>query len=73
MRSCGWLSYAGGKDALMKPQPWSTRPLHMARVFCCVPSCYSTATRSEPLPSGHYVNEEAPEQVLAWFMRFFGS
>ena len=21
---------------------------------------------------GHYVNEEAPEQVLEWFMRFFG-
>ena len=27
--------------------------------------------RGEALPSGHYVNEEAPEQVLAWFLRFF--
>ena len=25
----------------------------------------------EALPSGHYVNEEAPEQMLAWFLRFF--
>jgi hypothetical protein len=25
----------------------------------------------EALPSGHYVNEEAPEQVLDWFLRFF--
>jgi hypothetical protein len=23
------------------------------------------------LPTGHYVNEEAPEQVLDWFLRFF--
>ena len=28
--------------------------------------------RGEALPSGHYVNEEAPDQVLAWFLRFFG-
>jgi haloacetate dehalogenase len=28
--------------------------------------------RGEALPSGHYVNEEAPEQMLAWFLRFFG-
>ena len=28
--------------------------------------------RGEALPSGHYVNEEAPDQVLDWFMRFFG-
>ena len=28
--------------------------------------------RGESLPSGHYVNEEAPEQVLEWFLRFFG-
>jgi len=28
--------------------------------------------RGEALPSGHYVNEEAPEQVLDWFLRFFG-
>ena len=27
--------------------------------------------RGEALPSGHYVNEEAPEQVLDWFLRFF--
>jgi haloacetate dehalogenase len=27
--------------------------------------------RGEALPSGHYVNEEAPEQVLTWFLRFF--
>lgn len=27
--------------------------------------------RGEVLPSGHYVNEEAPEQVLDWFLRFF--
>src|SRR5258708_7575445 len=27
--------------------------------------------RGEALPTGHYVNEEAPEQVLAWFLRFF--
>ena len=27
--------------------------------------------RGEALPSGHYVNEEAPEQVLEWFLRFF--
>ena len=26
----------------------------------------------EALPTGHYVNEEAPERVLAWFLRFFG-
>jgi haloacetate dehalogenase len=25
----------------------------------------------EAVPSGHYVNEEAPEEVLAWFLRFF--
>ena len=25
----------------------------------------------EALPTGHYVNEEAPDQVLAWFLRFF--
>jgi haloacetate dehalogenase len=24
------------------------------------------------VPSGHYVNEEAPEEVLDWFLRFFG-
>ncbi len=29
--------------------------------------------RGEALPGGHYVNEEAPEQVLAWFLRFFGA
>ena len=28
--------------------------------------------RGEALPSGHYVNEEAPDQVLDWFLRFFG-
>jgi hypothetical protein len=28
--------------------------------------------RGEALPSGHYVNEEAPQQVLHWFQRFFG-
>ena len=27
----------------------------------------------EALPAGHYVNEEAPEEVLAWFLRFFDS
>jgi haloacetate dehalogenase len=27
--------------------------------------------RGEALPCGHYVNEEAPEQVLDWFLRFF--
>jgi haloacetate dehalogenase len=27
--------------------------------------------RGEALPTGHYVNEEAPDQVLAWFLRFF--
>ena len=27
--------------------------------------------RGEALPTGHYVNEEAPEQVLDWFLRFF--
>jgi hypothetical protein len=25
----------------------------------------------EALPTGHYVNEEAPDLVLAWFFRFF--
>ena len=29
--------------------------------------------RGEALPSGHYVNEEAPEQVLDWFLRFFAT
>jgi haloacetate dehalogenase len=27
--------------------------------------------QGEALPSGHYVNEEAPAQVLDWFLRFF--
>lgn len=27
--------------------------------------------RGEALPSGHYVNEEAPAQVLEWFLKFF--
>jgi len=27
--------------------------------------------RGEGLPTGHYVNEEAPDQVLGWFLRFF--
>jgi haloacetate dehalogenase len=27
--------------------------------------------RGEALPCGHYVNEETPEQVLDWFLRFF--
>ena len=27
----------------------------------------------EAVPGGHYVNEEAPEQVLDWFMRFFAA
>src|SRR5204863_115602 len=27
--------------------------------------------RGEALPTGHYVNEEEPDQVLAWFLRFF--
>jgi haloacetate dehalogenase len=27
--------------------------------------------RGEALPSGHYVNEEAPDQALDWFLRFF--
>src|SRR5215831_16195564 len=27
--------------------------------------------RGEALSTGHYVNEEAPGQVLAWFLRFF--
>ena len=27
--------------------------------------------RGEALPTGHYVNEEAPDQVLDWFLRFF--
>ncbi|MGE0416405.1 MAG: alpha/beta fold hydrolase [Acetobacteraceae bacterium] len=29
--------------------------------------------RGEALPTGHYVNEEAPDQMLAWFLRFFGA
>jgi haloacetate dehalogenase len=29
--------------------------------------------RGEALPSGHYVNEEAPQQVLDWFLSFFAS
>jgi haloacetate dehalogenase len=29
--------------------------------------------RGEALPSGHYVNEEAPVQVADWFLRFFGA
>jgi haloacetate dehalogenase len=29
--------------------------------------------RGEALPSGHNVNEEAPQQVLDWFLRFFVS
>jgi haloacetate dehalogenase len=29
--------------------------------------------RGETLPSGHYVNEEAPRQMLDWFLRFFAS
>jgi haloacetate dehalogenase len=28
--------------------------------------------RGVALPTGHYVNEEAPEQVLDWFLQFFG-
>jgi haloacetate dehalogenase len=28
--------------------------------------------RGAALPSGHYVNEEAPEELLDWFLRFFG-
>jgi haloacetate dehalogenase len=28
--------------------------------------------RGEALPTGHYVNEEAPAQVADWFLRFFG-
>jgi haloacetate dehalogenase len=28
--------------------------------------------RGEALPTGHYVNEEAPVQVADWFLRFFG-
>jgi haloacetate dehalogenase len=31
----------------------------------------ATDVRGEALPSGHYVNEEAPAEVLAWFQRFF--
>ncbi len=27
--------------------------------------------RGEALPCGHYVNEEVPDQVFDWFMRFF--
>jgi haloacetate dehalogenase len=27
--------------------------------------------RGEALPTRHYVNEEAPEQVIEWFLRFF--
>ena len=27
--------------------------------------------RGEALPCGHYVNEEAPERVIDWLMRFF--
>jgi hypothetical protein len=27
--------------------------------------------RGEALPSGHDVNEKAPEQVPDWFLRFF--
>jgi len=27
--------------------------------------------RGEALPTGHYVNEEAPQRVLDWFQRFF--
>jgi haloacetate dehalogenase len=29
--------------------------------------------RGEALPTGHYVNEEAPEQVAVWFLRFFSA
>jgi haloacetate dehalogenase len=29
--------------------------------------------RGEALPTGHYINEEAPRQVVDWFVRFFGS
>ena len=29
--------------------------------------------RGEALPTGHYVNEEAPDQVLEWFFRFFAA
>jgi len=33
----------------------------------------ATIPAGEALPSGHYVNEEAPDQVFDWFMRFFAA
>ena len=33
---------------------------------------YAVDVRGAPLSCGHYVQEEAPQQTLDWFMKFFG-
>jgi len=43
-----------------------------ASAFGPAPYPARTTCVVQALPSGHYVNEEAPEQVLEWFLRFFG-
>jgi hypothetical protein len=32
---------------------------------------YATDIVGEGLDAGHYVNEHRPEEVLAWFLKFF--
>jgi haloacetate dehalogenase len=34
---------------------------------------YASDVIGERLACGHYVPEHAPEEVLAWFRRFFGA
>lgn len=48
---------------------------HTGQVFDDVAAVwkdYATDLRGAGLPCGHYVPEHAPEQVLDWFLRFFG-
>ncbi len=41
-------------------------PLGIWRQYC------TETVIGGPIQSGHYIAEEAPEETLAWFERFFG-
>ena len=52
---------------------WGARS-HVGRRFDALTLWRARAenVRGEALPCGHYVPEEAPQQVTEWFLRFFG-
>jgi hypothetical protein len=60
----GWLIIRAFADGIQSFVKRFADPLGLWRLR-------AEDVRGEALRSGHYVNEEVPEQVLDWFLRFF--